>query len=94
MTDQKRITIGRSMAAVGVVSTLVGWTWLLGAGAGRLLFDEWLLFNGVLAIGVGLIAWIVLPSQPRNGAIWPSAIVALTAGLFVLMMAWVVSDGH
>ncbi len=89
MTDQTRITIGRSMAAVGVVSTLVGWTWLLGAGAGRMLFDEWLIFNGVLAIGVGLIAWVVLPSQPRNGAIWPSAIVALTSGLFVLILAWV-----
>ena len=88
MTDRTRITVGRSMAAVGVVGAPVGLTWLVAIGQADLLLPEWILFNGVLAIGSGLIAWIVLPHQPRNGAVWPFAVVALTSGTLSVITAW------
>jgi len=87
MTDRTRILIGRSMAGVGMGSALVGWIWVLALHGPGVLWDEWLLHNGAAAIGFGLIAWIVLPHQPRNGAIWTSAVVALTTGLFCLSLA-------
>ena len=87
MSDKTRVLVGRSMAAVGIVSALAGWVWIVAIGQAALLVPEWLMLNGLLAIGTGLIAWIVLPSQPRNGAILPFVIVATTSGLFCLAFA-------
>ena len=88
MSDQAWVRLGRSMAAIGAASAVVGWVWVVGLGLAGLLIDEWLLFNGILAIGCALIAWLVLPTQPRNGAIWPIVIVAATSGLMVLTTVW------
>ena len=75
MSDRTRIVVGRSMAVVGIIAALAGWVWMVVLGRADLLLPEWFLLNGSLAIGSGLIAWIVLPHQPRNWAIWPFAMI-------------------
>jgi signal transduction histidine kinase len=50
--------------------------------------------NGAAAIGFGLIAWFVIPGQPRNGAVWTSAWVGLFAGLYCLTLAAAFQIAH
>ena len=70
MTDQKRILIGRGMAAVAFVAAAVGIVWLAALGYRQALWTDWVVHNGIIAVGSGLIVWLVVRSQPRNGAIW------------------------
>jgi signal transduction histidine kinase len=87
MTDKRRIVIGRSMALVAVLAAVVGIVWLGVIGLGAILWTDWIIHNGVIAVGSGLIVWLVLPSQPRNGAIWVFAWAGFFTGLLCLAYA-------
>jgi signal transduction histidine kinase len=87
MTDRARVLIGRWMAAVAIGSAMAGIIWaVVLAGGFDLAWNEWIVHNGAAAIGFGLIAWLVIPTQPRNGAVWTSAWVGVFSGLYCLTL--------
>jgi signal transduction histidine kinase len=75
------------MAVVSVFSGLVGCIWLVLAGGSERLMRDWVIHNGIVAVGFGVIVWLVIRSQPRNAAIWVLAWTALSTGLFCLAVA-------
>ena len=85
------------MAATGVGGSVLGMGWFVASGLTDALFREWIFHNGVAAIGFGVITWLVLPQQPRNGAIWVAAWTAFFGGLSVaanaLLLGWASSLG-
>lgn len=84
MSDRQRVLIGRSMASVAIMSALVGLLWLVGLGVTEPLWGDWLIHNGIVAVGSGAIAWFVVGSQPRNAVIWVFAWAGLSTGLACL----------
>jgi signal transduction histidine kinase len=84
VTDRSRVAIGRGMAVVAIVSAVVGNVWLIALGETELVWNDWVIHNGVVALGSGLIVWLVLESQPRNGSIWVFAWTGLCTGLLCL----------
>ncbi|MGB8362893.1 MAG: hypothetical protein WCE80_15950, partial [Acidimicrobiia bacterium] len=97
MTDRSRVVIGRVMALVAVASAGVGLVWLVFLGYGRGLWDEWLVHNAVVGVGTGVIVWLVIRSNPTNGAIWVLAWAGFLTGMEVLGAAaafqWATSLG-
>ncbi|HEX9645648.1 MAG TPA: ATP-binding protein [Acidimicrobiia bacterium] len=87
MSDPVRMTIARTMASVAVVAAVVGIVWLVVIGFTDELWEDWVFHNGIIAVGSGVIAWIVAPSQPRNGEIWVFAWAGLFTGLLCLTYA-------
>ena len=51
-------------------------------GTGRFLFGVYAVHNGLLGVGLGALAWVAIPSQPRNGAVWALAWSSFFGGLF------------
>lgn len=84
MRDGTRVLIGRTMAATAVVAAVVGIGWLLILGYRDQLWDDWMVHNALVGVGTGVIVWLVIKSQPRNGAIWILAWAGLFTGLEVL----------
>jgi signal transduction histidine kinase len=71
LSDRARTLIGRTTAVgVAVVGlTSAGVYLLLGRAAD--LYDDWILHNVLLgSLGLGVLVWLALPRQPRNGAVW------------------------
>jgi signal transduction histidine kinase len=87
MTDSVRVVIARVMASIAVAGAIVGLVWLVVLGYSDILWSDWVVHNAVLAVGSGLIAWMVSPSQPRNGEIWVFAWGGLFTGLLCLLYA-------
>jgi len=73
MDDQTRIRFGRLLAALSVTAATVAVLILAVLGRWDLLIEEFGLHNAIPAIGLGLIVWVALSTQPRNGAIWALA---------------------
>jgi signal transduction histidine kinase len=70
LSDQSRILIGRVMAAGAMVLAAVAMTlYVVNGEAGRLLGD-WVIHNGVTAFALGAVAFLAVPRQPANGAVW------------------------
>jgi signal transduction histidine kinase len=86
VTDRSRVVIGRSMAALAISSSILGLAWLLALGYGH-AWDEWLVHNAIVGVGAGLIVWLVIETQPENGAIWVHAWAGLFTGMEVLTAA-------
>ena len=76
MDDQTRIRFGRLLAALSVTAATVAVLILAVLSRWDLLIEEFGLHNAIPAIGLGLIVWVALSTQPRNGAIWALAWVA------------------
>jgi signal transduction histidine kinase len=90
MTDAARVAAGRTMSAIAVITAVGGLFWLVALGHGGAAWNDWIVHNGIVAIGTAVIAWLVVPSQPRNGAIWVLAWAGLLTGLETLAYAVVV----
>ncbi len=73
MDDQTRIRLGRLLAALSITAATVAVLILAVLGRWDLLIEEFGLHNAIPAIGLGLIVWVALSTQPRNGAIWALA---------------------
>jgi two-component system, NarL family, sensor kinase len=82
-----RVVVGRLMAAVGSVAAIGGLVWLIVLGLGEALWSEWLVHNGIIAVGSGVIAWTVLSTQPRNAVSWVLASASLLTGVGVGLYA-------
>jgi signal transduction histidine kinase len=84
VTDSSRVAIARTMAAVAVVGAVVGLAWVSILGMTEALWSDWLVHNGLIAVGSGVIAWTVAPGQPRNSEVWVFAWAGLFTGLLCL----------
>lgn len=84
MTDVQRVVIGRTMAAIAFVSALAGIAWLVALGYGDVLWSDWVIHNGIVAVGSAVIVWLVVGSQPRNGEVWVFAWTGFFTGLLCL----------
>jgi signal transduction histidine kinase len=87
MSERTWTAIGRSIALVSIGSAIAGCFWLVVIGRGDSLYRDWIIHNGVVAVGFGLVAFLVLPSQPRNAVVWVSAWSSLFGGLYCLAIA-------
>lgn len=82
-----RVAVGRSMAALALLSAVVGVVWgviLVGPGG---LWSSYVAHNALVAIGFGVMTWLVLPSQPRNTAVWVGVWAGFLPSLVVLLFA-------
>ena len=80
--DQTRIRFGRTLAGTAVLFGLVGMGTLALLGRWGLLVEGFVVHNGVWAAGLGALAWVTIPAQPRNGAVWALAWASFFGGLF------------
>jgi signal transduction histidine kinase len=87
MTDGTRIAIGRILAAVGIGTAVGGTIWLAVIGRDEVLMGDWVIHNAVVAVGFGLLTLVVIARQPRNGAVWLPAWVAVFTGAYCLVEA-------
>jgi len=81
-SDVRRIQIGRAAAVLSAVLSLAGVTTLAIVGGWSFLFETDAVYFGVLGFGFGVLTWVMIPSQARNGAVWALAWAALFASLF------------
>ena len=79
-----RVRIGRWMGLVAVPMSVAGIVIILLADQPQALLDDFVLQTAIFASGFGLFAWIVLPGQPRNAAVWILTWAALFGGVNVL----------
>jgi signal transduction histidine kinase len=80
MDDRIRTRWGRLLAATAVFIGLISIAILALLGWGPLV-EEFGLHNGLEAIAFGLIAWVALSTQARNGAVWALAWAAFFGAL-------------
>jgi signal transduction histidine kinase len=82
-----RSLVGRVMSVAAIGLAAVGVGWVIAIGHSDRLFDDWIVQNAVAAIGFGTIGLLVVPRQPRNGAVWAIIWGALATGTYCLGMA-------
>jgi signal transduction histidine kinase len=75
------------MAAVGAVSAVIGVTWLYVLGHSDIVWNDWVIHNALVAVSAAAIAWLVVPSQPRNAEIWVFGWTSVLTGLLCLAYA-------
>jgi signal transduction histidine kinase len=73
------------MALVAVLGGVIGVVWLAVLGMTDAIWTDWVVHNGLIAVGSGVIAWTVAPGQPRNIEIWVFAWAGLFTGLLCLL---------
>jgi len=84
VSDSVRIAVGRTMAAIAIGSSVIGVAWLIALGETYPLLHDWTLQLAMVSVGFGVIAWLVVPGEPRNGAVWLLGWTAVFTGLAVL----------
>jgi signal transduction histidine kinase len=87
MRDETRVAIGRVMAGTSIATAVIGLGWLIVQGRADRLFEDWVIHNGIVALGFGTIGLLVVPHQPRNGVVWVGLWSALATGVYCTMMA-------
>jgi signal transduction histidine kinase len=84
VTDRSLITRGRILAATSVALGMGALVMALIAEP-RLLVDDFTLnLTGVLGVGLGVVVWVAIPGQPRNGAVWALLVSAFFASVGTL----------
>ena len=73
MDDRTRTLIGRMLCAIALLGVAISSVLVAVAGQWQYFLDSFGLHASIEALGLGLIAWIALGPQPRNGAIWALA---------------------
>ena len=87
LADHTRIRIAKSFGAVAAVLSLTGTVMLLVLGRADYLIGTGALNFGVLGVGLGILTWLMIPAQPRNGAVWALAWASLFAAMFTFGVA-------
>ena len=78
MSDRSLTLAGRVVATVSVIAGILGIAIVVRLG-GPAVGAAVIL--GMLAIGVGSLAWVTVGAQPRNGAVWALVAAALFAAI-------------
>lgn len=85
--DRALASLGRAFAAFSVVAGAGSAVYLSLAGGEALLLGGFVLHNGILAVGLGALGWVSMPSQARNRSVWALLGGAFFGGLFCLGFA-------
>jgi signal transduction histidine kinase len=70
------------MAIISVSGAVGGIGLAVAGGYGSNLWIEWMLHNGLLAVGASVIVWLTVAQQPRNAAIWAFAWAGALTGAY------------
>ena len=99
LRDQTRIRFGRGLTATSITLAVFGVSTFAVLGMVEEVLISYTIHNGLLAVGFGALAWVAIPSQPRNGAVWVLAwssffggLVAAAYAVFVLF-SWRSTEG-
>lgn len=87
IADTTRVTIGRLFAVFSVVLGAAGMVVLTVVGGWDFLIDSLALNFGALAIMLGFLTWLMIPSQDHNGSVWAIAWAGVFAALFTFGLA-------
>jgi hypothetical protein len=90
-SDAVRIRIGRGMAAYAVAAAVTGVAIYLSLGLGGQMLTDWKLHAAVTGTSIGVLVWLIVPLQPRNGAVWAliwAAVFQATNGLALGIAQW------
>ncbi len=94
--DRTLVIVLRAVVALGGTLAVIGSAMLITAGHAELWWREFLAFAGLLALFFAIVAWLVIPQQPRNAVVWVMAAIAALCGLDVAGRAgvalWAVDD--
>ncbi len=82
LTDEQRIRIGRTIAAVAVVLGVGGLVTAISLGRWQSAVNTATPINASVAVGFGALAWTILPKQPRNRSVWAYTVAAFFGGLY------------
>jgi signal transduction histidine kinase len=85
MSDRTRAGLGRTISAFGVAATVGGILGLILIGMGHILFRDWVVHNGAVAVAFGVLAFLTVKDQPRNGVIWVAVWAAFCGGVYCLI---------
>ena len=92
-TSDRRVMVGRSIVVFAIVLAIVALIGYEDGGDASIAFDDWAYTNIAAAIGIGIVAFMALPSGPRNGAIWSLVGAAFFASLQAFGAALALTDG-
>lgn len=84
MSDYSLTRLGRWAAALGAVFGLGGF--VLGktvGGYAGIGLEDGTLISLMFAVFMGSMVWLVIPNQPRNGAVWSIAVTGFGSGLYL-----------
>lgn len=79
------------MAAFSIVAAVTGSVLYLSLGLGGQMLTDWKLHAAVTGTSIGVLTWLIVPLQPRNGAIWAliwSAFFQSSNGLALGVAQW------
>jgi signal transduction histidine kinase len=91
VSDSTRVKIGRLFAVLSVVLGGGGIVLLVVAGGWDFLVESLALNFGALAVMLGVLTWLMIPTQDRNGSVWAIAWAAVFAALFTFGLALAVA---
>ncbi len=80
--DRGRVFLGRGFAVASVALGGVGMVLLAGFAGWEFLIESLALNFGALAVMLGILTWLMIPTQSRNGSVWAIAWAALFSALF------------
>lgn len=92
LDDARRIVLGRVLSGLAILMAVGGLTFTIVAGYWEIAQEVIAPVNALAGIGFGAVAWAVLPSQPRNRAVWAYAWSGFFGGLFCAAMGLLVAS--
>ncbi len=84
LSDVTRTGTGRTLAGLGILTAVTGVVGIVFLGLADILFRDWVLHNAVIAIGFGLISFLIVKDQPRNPVIWVAVWASFLTGIYCL----------
>ena len=87
LTDTQVIRAGRVLSGSAIAMAVGGLVVAIVAGRWE---EAWLTLtpvNASIGIGFGVLAWTILPRQPRNRSVWAYAVAAFFGGLYATCLA-------
>ena len=87
MSEPARVATGRVFALMSLILGGVGMVALVVFGGWDFLIDSLALNFGALAVMLGALTWLMIPTQSRNGSVWSIAWAAVFAALFTFGLA-------
>lgn len=91
LSDEVRVKVGRALGLMSIVSGLAGSITIVVVDGPEALIETFAAHIALIAVGFGVFAWLVLPHQPRNGAVWVLTWSAWFGGIYVVAVTWLIS---
>ncbi|MGI9648647.1 MAG: ATP-binding protein [Acidimicrobiia bacterium] len=80
--DQALARLARILGAISIALGAAGILTFIAIWESDRLVTDFVAHTGIQAVGFGILGWLVLPTQPRNGAVWALTVSAFFASLY------------